>query len=174
MHQDGAPPPHVFADADGNTAEAVRGRWEAIKDEERREKNGAASALDDVPLALPALSRALKLQKRAARVGFDWPKTSMVLDKIKEELLELSEEIAASNDPDRVEEELGDLLFVYANLARHLKVDPEAALRGANDKFIRRFKRIEELLAAKGKTPEDSTLEEIDVLWDQAKAEEKT
>ncbi len=164
--------PHVFAGAESNTVKAVKERWEAIKNDERREKNG--SVLDDVPLALPALSRAMKLQKRAAQVGFDWPENSMVLDKIKEEILELSEEIAGGQNTERIEEELGDLLFVHVNLARHLAVDPEAALRGANAKFINRFKRIEELLEVQGKTPKASTLEEMDELWDQAKAEEKS
>ncbi|MBX3497175.1 MAG: nucleoside triphosphate pyrophosphohydrolase [Parvibaculum sp.] len=166
--------PHVFGDETQREAGAVKGRWEEIKAEERAAKGAAAtSILDDVPLALPALSRAVKLQNRAARVGFDWPETRMVIEKLNEEMLELSEEIAKGGDADRLEDEMGDLLFVYANLARHMKVDPEAALRRANTKFRRRFGRIEEKLAADGRTPEQSTLEEMDALWDEAKREER-
>lgn len=166
--------PHVFGDEEQRSAGAVKGRWEEIKAEEKAEKGKApASILDDVPLALPALARAIKLQNRAARVGFDWPDTSLVIDKLNEEMLELSAEVAKGGDPDRLEDEMGDLLFVYANLARHMKVDPEAALRRANAKFRRRFGRIEEKLAADGRRPEDSTLEEMDALWDEAKAEER-
>lgn len=166
--------PHVFGDEDQRSAGAVKGRWEEIKAEEKAEKGKApTSILDDVPLALPALARAIKLQNRAARVGFDWPDTSLVIDKLNEEMLELSAEVAKGSDPDRLEDELGDLLFVYANLARHMKVDPEAALRRANAKFRRRFGRIEEKLAAAGKRPEDSSLEEMDALWNEAKAEER-
>ena len=113
-----------------------------------------------------------KLQKRAARVGFDWPDASHVLDKITEEATELTE-AADALSPEKVEEEFGDLLFVMANLARHMKVDPEAALRAANAKFIRRFERIETLLADRGKTPDQSDLAEMDALWDQAKSEER-
>jgi len=166
--------PHVFGDERQRAAGAVKLRWEEIKAAERAAKGGAAtSILDDVPLALPALSRAVKLQNRAARVGFDWPETRMVIEKLNEEMLELSEEIAKGGDADRLEDEMGDLLFVYANLARHLKIDPEAALRRANAKFRRRFGRIEAKLAALGKRPEESTLEEMDAMWDEAKAEER-
>ncbi|MBC7103237.1 MAG: nucleoside triphosphate pyrophosphohydrolase [Parvibaculum sp.] len=166
--------PHVFGDEEQRSAGAVKGRWEEIKAEEKAEKGTtAASILDDVPLALPALARAIKLQNRAARVGFDWPDTSLVIDKLNEEMLELSAEVAKGGDPDRLEDEMGDLLFVYANLARHMKVDPEAALRRANAKFRRRFGRIEEKLAAAGKRPEESSLEEMDALWNEAKAEER-
>ncbi|MDR3498601.1 MAG: nucleoside triphosphate pyrophosphohydrolase [Parvibaculum sp.] len=167
--------PHVFANEDARTAGAVKGRWEDIKAEERAAKGkpAQASLLDDVPLALPALARAVKLQARAARVGFDWPSTAEVLDKLNEEMLELSHEVAKGGDHDRLEDELGDLLFVYANLARHLKVDPEAALRRANAKFRRRFRYIEERLAAEGRKPEQSDLEEMDALWNAAKREER-
>lgn len=166
--------PHVFGDEEQRSAGAVKGRWEEIKAEEKAEKGKApTSILDDVPLALPALARAIKLQNRAARVGFDWPDTTQVIDKLNEEMLELSAEVAKGGDPDRLEDEMGDLLFVYANLARHMKVDPEAALRRANAKFRRRFGRIEEKLAAAGKRPEDSSLEEMDALWNEAKAEER-
>lgn len=170
--------PHVFGDETQRSAGEVRGRWEEIKAEERAAKAARGSArqasiLDDVPLALPALSRAVKLQTRAARTGFDWPDISHVIDKLNEEMLELSEEVAKGGDADRVEDEMGDLLFVYANLARHLKIDPEAALRRANAKFRRRFGRIEEKLAAKGRAPAQSTLEEMDAMWDEAKREER-
>lgn len=166
--------PHVFGDEGERTAGEVKTRWEDIKAEEKAAKGTAqASILDDVPFALPALVRAVKLQNRAARVGFDWPDTSLVIDKLNEEMLELSAEIAKGGDPDRLEDEIGDLLFVYANLARHMKIDPEAALRRANAKFRRRFGRIEEKLAAAGKRPEESTLEEMDALWNEAKREER-
>ena len=166
--------PHVFGDEEQRSAGAVKGRWEEIKAEEKAAKGLAqTSILDDVPLALPALARAVKLQNRAARVGFDWPDTSLVIDKLNEEMLELSAEVAKGGDADRLEDELGDLLFVYANLARHMKVDPEAALRRANAKFRRRFGRIEEKLAELGLTPEQSALEEMDALWNEAKAEER-
>ncbi|HAC59348.1 MAG TPA: nucleoside triphosphate pyrophosphohydrolase [Rhodobiaceae bacterium] len=166
--------PHVFGDEEQRSAGSVKGRWEEIKAEEKASKGAEqASILDDVPLSLPALVRAIKLQNRAARVGFDWPDTSQVIDKLNEEMLELSSELAKGGDADRLEDEMGDLLFVYANLARHLNVDPEAALRRANAKFRRRFGRIEEKLAAAGKRPEDSTLEEMDALWNEAKREER-
>ena len=137
--------------------------------------------MDDVPVALPALTRAVKLQSKAAKVGFDWPSLTPVFDKLKEELAELEQAVAIGDaehsvgDAHRAKigEEFGDLLFVVANVARHLKIDPEAALRAANQKFIRRFRRIEELLATQGRTPAQSTLAEMDRLWDQAKAEER-
>ncbi|MCE9649266.1 MAG: nucleoside triphosphate pyrophosphohydrolase [Parvibaculum sp.] len=167
--------PHVFGDEEARSAGAVSGRWDEIKAEEKAAKGkpAKASLLDDVPLALPALARAVKLQTRAARVGFDWPSTAEVLDKLNEEMLELSHEVAKGGDHDRLEDELGDMLFVYANLARHLKVDPEAALRRANAKFRRRFGRIEEMLAAQGREPSQSSLEEMDAMWNAAKAEER-
>ena len=141
-----------------------------------------SSLLDDVPPALPALTRAVKLQDKAAKVGFDWPSLAPVFDKLKEELAELEQAIATGDREDigaadaqkaKIGEEFGDLLFVVANVARHLKIDPEATLRAANQKFIRRFRRIEELLATRGRTPAQSTLTEMDRLWDQAKAEER-
>jgi tetrapyrrole methylase family protein/MazG family protein/ATP diphosphatase len=167
--------PHVFGDESARSAGAVAGRWEEIKAEEKAMKGKPArvSILDDVPLALPALSRALKLQKRAAQVGFDWPGTAEVLDKLNEEMLELSHEVAKGGEHDRLEDELGDMLFVYANLARHLKVDPEAALRRANAKFRHRFGRIEEMLAAQGREPSQSSLDEMDAMWNEAKREER-
>ena len=155
--------PHVFGDESGDkSAEQQTRDWEKMKAKER----GNAGTLDGVAVNLPALTRAVKLQKRAARVGFDWPSTDQVLDKIVEEAGELRE----APQEEQVEE-FGDLLFVMANLARHLKIDPEEALRAANRKFTRRFERIEDVLSEQGKTPADSNLEEMDALWDQAKAE---
>lgn len=161
--------PHVFGDEsrDKSTAQQTLD-WEKIKAAER----GPARVLDGVALGLPALTRAVKLQKRAARVGFDWPSTDEVVAKIAEEAAELVEARATLNDAEVVEE-FGDLLFVMANLARHLNVDPEAALRAANAKFSRRFGRIEDWLAEAGKAPSDSDLAEMDALWNRAKAEGK-
>jgi nucleoside triphosphate diphosphatase len=139
------------------------------------ERESPPSVLDGVPLGLPALTRALKLQDKAARVGFDWPSLAPVFEKLKEELAELEEAVASADavqDRARIEEEFGDLLFVVANVARHLKIDPEAALRSANHKFTRRFHGIEGKLAEAGRTPAQSNLEEMDRLWDEAKAEE--
>lgn len=169
--------PHVFGEVDIADAEAQTAHWEALKVKERAAKAAAAgkaaSVLDGVALGLPALVRAVKLQNRAARVGFDWPNIGPVFDKMTEEIAELKAEIEQGASPARLEDEFGDILFVFANLARHLKVEPEQALRGANAKFVRRFTRIEALLAERGKTPEASTLEKMDALWNQAKAEEK-
>ncbi|MGI1661292.1 nucleoside triphosphate pyrophosphohydrolase [Palleronia sp. KMU-117] len=164
--------PHVFGDESRDkSAEQQTRDWEAQKARERaaRAKGGV---LDDVALGLPALLRALKLQKRAARVGFDWPSTDEVVAKIVEEAHELAE-AKHSRDHAALTEEMGDLLFVVANLARHLKIDPEEALRGANAKFVRRFRFIEAELAKLGRTPEQSNLAEMDALWDAAKAAER-
>jgi MazG family protein len=164
--------PHVFAAGGAKTPEAVTEAWHEIKRREREEKPaGATSLLDDVPRALPALMRAIKLQDRAAEVGFDWPSAVNVTDKIAEETRELAE-AAASGKPAKVAEEFGDLLFAMANLARHLKLDPEDALRAANAKFVRRFKAIEAGLAAQGRKPEEASLEEMEALWQQAKKAE--
>ena len=161
--------PHVFGDESRDkSADQQTVDWEKIKAAER----GPARTLDGVAVALPALSRAVKLQRRAARVGFDWPSTTQVVDKIVEEARELVEARDSLTQAE-VEEEFGDLLFVMANLARHLKVDPEAALRAANAKFTRRFNRIEDWLTETGRRPEDSDLAEMDALWNRAKAEEK-
>jgi len=158
--------PHVFGDAQAKTsAEEQKVHWEAMKAEERQAK-ALGGVLDDVPSALPALVRAEKLQKRASSVGFDWNNAEHVLGKIAEEAREVVE---AGSQAER-EEELGDLLFVVANLARHLKVDPEAALRAANAKFTRRFRHIEAVLAARGSSPAQATLEEMEALWQDAKA----
>ena len=161
--------PHVFGDESRDkSADQQTVDWEKIKAAER----GPARTLDGVAVALPALTRAVKLQRRAARVGFDWPSTTQVVDKIVEEARELVEARDSLTQAE-VEEEFGDLLFVMANLARHLKVDPEAALRAANAKFTRRFNRIEDWLTETGRRPEDSDLAEMDALWNRAKAEEK-
>ena len=162
--------PHVFADGVAKTPSAVSEAWEEIKRRERAAKP-QASLLDDVPHVLPALMRAVKLQNRAATVGFDWPSAVTVTDKIAEESRELAE-AHASGRPAKVAEEFGDLLFAMANLARHLKLDPEDALRAANAKFVRRFKAIEAGLQAKGKKPEDASLEEMEVLWQETKKAE--
>jgi ATP diphosphatase len=164
--------PHVFGDDSRDKTVGQQTRdWETIKAAERAasEKTGT---LDGVALGLPALLRAVKLQKRAARVGFDWPETTHVIRKIQEEAQELHE-AAADHDPDHIEEEFGDLMFVMANLARHMNLCPETALRRANAKFTRRFERIEALLQDSGKSPSDSDLAEMDALWDRAKAEER-
>lgn len=164
--------PHVFGDESRDKSADQQTRdWEKVKAAERAAK-GATGVLDDVAVGLPALLRALKLQKRAARVGFDWPSTDQVLAKIQEEAAELVE-ARDTLGPDEIEEEMGDLLFVMANLSRHMGVDPEAALRRANAKFTRRFGAIETALKQRGKTPEQSNLEEMDALWDAAKAAEK-
>jgi ATP diphosphatase len=165
--------PHVFGDQSRDKSADQQTRdWEAIKATERAGK-AQRGTLDGVAANLPALLRAGKLQKRAARVGFDWPDAGHVLAKIAEEAAELTE-ARDRLGPDQVEEEIGDLLFVIANLSRHLGVEPEAALRRANTKFIRRFTYIEQRLAEIGKRPEDSDLEEMDALWDAAKVKEKS
>jgi nucleoside triphosphate diphosphatase len=164
--------PHVFGqDSRDKTAADQTRDWERIKASERA-RSADRGTLDGVALGLPGLTRAVKLQARAARVGFDWPCTDQVLAKLLEEAGELTEARLTLTEAE-VQEEFGDLLFVVANLARHLKVDPEAALRGANAKFTRRFASIEASLAARGKRPEDSDLAEMDALWDAAKIVEK-
>ena len=171
--------PHVFGDAEARTAAAVKGFWEAVKLREAAGKRKAAtpdetapeSALDGIPVALPALLRAVKLQRRAARVGFDWPDTLPVLAKIEEELGELRRELERG-DTEKAEGELGDLLFAVTNLSRHLRIEPEAALHAANAKFARRFKGVERRLVEAGKRPEETSLEELDALWDEVKRDE--
>ena len=170
--------PHVFGDKHSQTPQAVEGLWERIKAQEKEEKaarKGASDqgALAGVPLALPALSRALKLQQKAGTVGFDWNDARAVLRKIREEADEIE---AALDDGNAIAAdaaaEVGDLLFAAVNLARHLNADPEALLRQTNQKFERRFAAIERALAARGKSPAEATLAEMDALWDEAKAEE--
>lgn len=163
--------PHVFGDRAAKTAEQQTADWEVVKATERAARNDGR-VLDGVALNLPALTRAVKLQKRAARVGFDWPTTTEVLEKLTEEVGELIE--AHETLPhDKVTEEFGDLMFVMANLARHLNVDPEAALRATNEKFTRRFRFIEDRLAEDRRTPADSNLGEMDELWNRAKLAER-
>ena len=204
--------PHVFGDERGTTATDAKVSWERIKAEEKAEKaaervrsagqgtdcspgriapsrtlpspDAAGSVLAGVPTALPALTRAVKLQDKAAAVGFDWPSLAPVFDKMREELAELAE-VALPADPRgdkpgdapadsaRIEEEYGDLLFVMANVARHLAIDPEHALRRANSKFIERFGKVEAKLAGRGRSPADSDLAEMDALWNEAKREER-
>ena len=164
--------PHVFGDESRDKSADQQTRdWETIKAAERAGK-AQKGTLDRVAIGLPALLRALKLQKRAARVGFDWPDTSHVIDKIVEEARELNEARDSLTEAE-VFEEYGDLLFVMVNLGRHLGLDPENALRATNAKFTRRFEAVEAKLASKGKTPSDSSLEEMDALWDEAKLDEK-
>ena len=165
--------PHVFGDANRDkTAEQQTADWEAIKAAERAGR-AEGRVLDGVAMGLPALTRALKLQKRAARVGFDWPSTDEVLDKIIEEARELVE-ARQTLTQDEIADEFGDLMFVMVNLGRHLGLDAEATLRGANAKFTRRFGRIEDWLAERGTTPAQSNLAEMDALWNRAKTEERT
>ena len=161
--------PHVFGDEQSRTPEAVKGLWERIKAQEKaaRGKPEQAGALAGVPVAFPALTRALKLQAKASKVGFDWNDPHAVLRKIREEADEI--EAALNDDPNSAAAEVGDLLFAAVNLARHLDADPETVLRQTNQKFERRFASIEAALAAKGKTPMESTLAEMDALWDAAK-----
>ena len=164
--------PHVFStESRDKSAEQQTADWESIKAAERAGKS-ERGALDGVAIGLPAPLRALKLQKRAARVGFDWPSTDQVLDKINEESRELVEACGTLSQTE-IEEEFGDLLFVVANLGRHLNLDPEAALRSANAKFTRRFEGVEAKLAQRGKTPAQSDLVEMDALWDAVKADER-
>lgn len=166
--------PHVFGDASHRNADEQTDAWEALKAQERAQKadGGAVSILDDVPTALPASTRALKLQKRAARVGFDWDDKQSVLDKMSEEIEELAAELAQQEQPNsaRVEDEFGDLMFCVVNLARHLKVDPEAALRRTNAKFERRFRHVEQSI---GKPMNEATLNEMEALWVEAKKLER-
>jgi ATP diphosphatase len=172
--------PHVFGEARGLSPEAVKGLWEEIKAVEKAERQAARPHKDDgrqgalagVPVTLPALTRALKLQDKAGKVGFDWNDASAVLAKIGEECSEIAHEIDAG-DARRAAGEVGDLLFAVVNLARHLGIDPEATLRAANIKFERRFGAVEQALAARGARPQDASLAEMDALWDAAKAAEK-
>lgn len=170
--------PHVFAQTEAETPDEVKRNWEDIKAEEKAERHvsrGAAkplSLLDDVPIALPALQRATKLQKRAARVGFDWDNANQVFDKIREETDELADAMD-NGTVEHVTDEIGDLLFAVANLARHAGVDPEAALRGTNDKFKRRFTHIEDSAAASGQSLDAIPLDRMEAWWEEAKMKEK-
>ncbi len=175
--------PHVFGDAGAMSSDEVNALWGRIKADEKRAKLASTAtveqpqaaksrALDGVPFALPALSRAMKLQEKAGKVGFDWNNVHAVLDKIKEEVAEVEAEITEGS-AQALSSEVGDLLFAAVNLARHLKIDPEAALRSANAKFERRFARIEDRLAEAGQTPEGASLDEMEQLWAEAKAQER-
>jgi ATP diphosphatase len=167
--------PHVFGDAAARDAEAQAGAWEAQKTAERAAR-AETGTLAGIPAALPALTRALKLTARAGRVGFDWPDAEAVLDKLDEEVAELRAELpsgAAPADPARLADEMGDMLFVLANLARKLKLDPETCLRQANEKFARRFGAVEQRLAQTGKAPADATLDEMEAEWQAVKAAER-
>ena len=166
--------PHVFADETSRTPHAVEGLWERIKAEERANKAGQTGALAGIPLALPALSRALKLQAKASKVGFDWNDPRAVLRKIREEADEIEAELDRSEtNKAATAGEVGDLLFAVVNLARHLDADPEAVLRRTNLKFERRFAAIERALAGRGKAPQQASLAEMDALWNEAKAAEQ-
>src|SRR5438270_7067252 len=172
--------PHVFADADGRLAPAIKGAWERIKAEEKAERLARrppgevphASLLSGVKAGLPALSRAMELQRKASTVGFDWNDPRAVLQKIREEADEI-EAALDRNDREGLAEETGDLMFALVNLARHVEADPEAALRATNTKFERRFAYIERALEAQGRSLEDASLAEMDALWHEAKGEEK-
>ena len=176
--------PHIFGDVDAGDAAAVKANWDAIKAEEKAERAAgrasignpgrAKSILDDVPMALPALTRALKLQKRAGKVGFDWNDPKAVMEKIREEIGEIEEELSQPTlDEDRLEDELGDILFTVVNLARHLSVEPETALRRTNAKVVRRFGHIEAELRREGRTFSDASLDEMEALWVEAKGLER-
>ncbi|HEY7646653.1 MAG TPA: nucleoside triphosphate pyrophosphohydrolase [Hyphomicrobiales bacterium] len=172
--------PHVFGDEEVKAGVQLRGLWDRVKAEEAEAKRAAtgaapaseASHLAGVPLALPALSRSVKLQRRAAKVGFDWARAQQILDKVKEELGELEEEMAAG-DPAHIQEEFGDLLFVLANLARRLDVDPETALQNANAKFERRFRHVEKRLQEQGRVLGEASLDEMEVYWNEIRALDK-
>jgi MazG family protein len=167
--------PHVFGDTAAADAEALLANWEAAKSIERQRKSGDGHArlLDDVPRALPGLSRAAKLQKRAATVGFDWPDSAPVFDKIREEIGELETELAGDASPDDVEAELGDVLFSIVNLSRRLGVDAEQAMQRSNNKFRRRFGAVEDRVTASGNALADATAAELEAAWNAAKAAEK-
>lgn len=172
--------PHVFGDAEARSAGMAKGMWEKIKAQEKALKRQArvdrgldpedhgTGFLDGIPVALPALTRALKLQEKAARVGFDWSEAAPILDKIEEEIAELREAMA-KNDQDSMQDEFGDVLFALVNLGRHLKIDSEAALSGTNEKFRGRFHHIERALSASGRSLQASSLDEMEELWQQAK-----
>jgi len=175
--------PHVFGTPEQRAAGAPKGFWEKAKAEEKQARGAAQDTdaappaperlLDAVPVGFPALTRAVKLQGKAAKVGFDWPSLTPVFAKMKEELAEL-EDVIAKGDHANIEEEYGDLLFVLANVARHLDIDPEASLRAANQKFVRRFHHIENRLAQRGSSPAQSNLDEMDALWNEAKDRERS
>jgi MazG family protein len=159
--------PHLFGGSPLSTAGEVARQWEELKEEERRRRAGG-SRLASVPPGLPALLRALRLSERAARSGFDWDRTAQVFDKVREEIGEWEAEVETA-DPERAARELGDLLFSLVNVARHLGLDPEAALQGANDRFARRFGHLERALESEGKDPKEAGAERLEELWQEAK-----
>lgn len=163
--------PHIFGDVEAKSADQVLDNWEAIKKQEREAKNGRAekSALDGVTAGLPGLTRAVKLQKRAAKVGFEWENLSQVFAKLEEEIEELHHEIEEGGSEERLEDELGDIFFALSNVARHLKLDPEKALRRANNKFIRRFQALEKVLEVEGREMKSMSLEELIEGWTSVK-----
>lgn len=163
--------PHVFSDETGKSIDDVKNSWEVIKAKEKEAKTGgmSLSLLEDIPSALPGMARSVKLQKRAARVGFDWPKVSQVFDKLDEELSELRHEIEQNGSSERLLDEMGDVMFVIANLARHLKIDPEQASRAGNQKFTNRFRDMEKQVKASGKDMGSLTLDELETMWQSAK-----
>jgi MazG family protein len=168
--------PHVFEDPTRRDEFLGSGLWERIKAEEKAERGEAtdpSSILNDVPVGMPGLTRAAKLQKRAADVGFDWSDVGLIIEKVEEELAELKEALTHNEPQEHIADEFGDIAFVLANVARHLHVDPESALRGTCNKFIRRFQHIETALAAEGRTPKDADLDEMEALWNAAKQAEK-
>ncbi|WP_065187948.1 nucleoside triphosphate pyrophosphohydrolase [Shewanella woodyi] len=164
--------PHVFGTLKGASSDEVKENWEQIKAKERSERD-LHSILDNIPVGLPALSRSVKIQKRVARVGFDWAELGPVVDKIHEEIDEVIHEVEQEKvNPDKVQDEMGDLLFAVVNLARHLGVEPEQALRGANRKFERRFRGVESMANKAEKPMEEHTLDELDQYWDEVKLRE--
>jgi MazG family protein len=164
--------PHVFADAHASSSAEVTQRWERIKQEEKRRKGDAAGILDGVPKALPALQKAQRLTEKAGKFGFDWPDAEAVLGKLREELGELEDDVRAGRR-EEARAEFGDVLFVMANMARHLGIDAEAALQSANGKFTRRFRHVEARLAEQGRSPAEADLAEMDALWEEAKRLER-
>ncbi len=168
--------PHVFGDHNIPDAETQTRAWEQHKKQERANKSAPGndvSLLQNIPTSLPAMARAMKLHRRAATVGFDWPDIHGVLDKLDEEVGELKHEIATDGDRERLQDEIGDLLFVTTILARHAAIDPESALRSANTKFERRFRGVEQELAQRGKNLQDASLQEMDAIWDHVKRHER-
>lgn len=166
--------PHVFADMEVENSEQVKKIWEQNKQKERQQQERASLLLDDISAHQPAMLRALKLQKRAAGVGFDWNNSSDIIAKIEEELHELKESIQENDNPEHIAEELGDLMFCCVNLARHFHIDPELALRQTNNKFVERFNYIESTLKRENKSLDETGLEEMDRLWNEAKTNTNT
>ena len=162
--------PHVFGDTRAETVEEIRSNWQTLKEKEG--KPPGKSLLGSIPAHLPSLYQAFRMTLKASKVGFDWENAAQVLDKVREEIDELEQELAGA-DRERKEHEIGDLLFSIANLSRHLDIEPEQALRTCNEKFFRRFSYVEQQLQSKGKTPREATLAEMDALWEEAKGLEK-